>query len=556
MKRLVILFAVLSLLLLPACPFQAGAATRADDGDMVELTVKQGDCLFNISKTYLDSSNRWPEIARINHLANPHLVQPGTTLSVPAAYLKRTPLPASVTFVLGDAGIQPGGQGEWVPLRVGDAVPQGSRLKTGDDSALEITFADGSAVTLKSGTELGILKAERTVTSHILRDFYLGIGRVISRIKEATGASSRYRIRTPSAIASVRGTEFRLAVDEAQKTLAEVVERQVTVAAAKKSVDLERGEGTAVEKGRPPLAPRKLLPPPAPADLKTVYNTAPAVTFGRIEGAGAYRVAVTQDKEGRQLLTEKVIKPGEPFRITGLADGFYFLAAQSVDELGLEGLASEAHPFRIRVNPMPPITQAPKDGVKTKGKSQDFQWLSVSDAVLYHVQIARDREFRTIVADRLDVRDTTVRTEALEYGPYYFRVSSIADDGYQGAWSDPLAFTLNPLPPTPAMDEPSVSRDDISLRSRSVGEGYTYRFQIARESQFQKILEDRKTERPEITIARPEEAGVYYVRIAAIDQDGDAGDYSPPQSFEIKERFPFEILGGSLGLIVLFVLLH
>jgi len=556
MKRLSVLLPVFFLLLLPVCSFQAGAASRVDDGDMVELTIREGDCLFNISKTYLDSSNRWPEIARINRLANPHLIQPGTTLSVPAAYLKRTPLPASVTFVLGDARVQSGGQGEWVPLRVGDAVPPGSRLKTGDDSALEITFPDGSAVSLKAGTELGIVKAEQTVTSHLFRELYLGIGRVISRIKEATGASSRYRIRTPSAIASVRGTEFRVAVDKTEKTLAEVVERQVTVAAAKKSVELERGEGTAVEKGRAPLTPRKLLPPPSPTDLKTVYNTAPTVTFGRIEGAGAYRVAVTQDKEGRQLLTEKVIKIGEPFRITGLADGFYFLAAQSVDEMGLEGLASEAHPFRIRVNPMPPITQAPKDGVTTKGKSQDFQWLSVRDAVLYHVQIAGDREFRTIVADRLDVKETTFRTGALEYKPYYFRVSSIAEDGYQGAWSDPLAFTLYPLPPTPAMDQPAVSRDEISLRSRSVGEGYTYRFQIARDSTFQKILEDRKADRPEITIARPKEAGVYYVRIAAIDRDGDAGDYSPPQSFEIKERFPFEWLGGSLGLVVLFVLLH
>jgi hypothetical protein len=554
---LIVLFGFLLILSYSGpCQAEAKTASPSSKGDRIQLTVSKGDCLFNICKKYLDSSSRWPEIARINHLANPHMIQPGTRLSVPVSYLKRTPLEGKVTFVMGDAKAQMGGRGDWVPLRLGDAVLQKSNLKTGESSALEITFADGSLFFLKSDTEIGIMKAEQALTSHLFRDLYLGIGRVISRIKEATGVASRFKVHTPSAIASVRGTEFRVAVDGTQATLTEVMERQVIVEAAKKSVELAQGEGTVVNKGEPPIPPRKLLAPPGPADLKTIYNMVPAVTFTRVDGAKAYRVAAAQDKEGKQLLKEKIIKPDEVFSISGLDDGSYFLLTQSIDELGLEGLSSEAYPFMIRVNPLPPITQAPRNGAKTKGKSQEFQWLSVSDAVRYHVQIASDREFHTVIQDKADLTDSTFRTDALEYKSYYFRVSSIAGDEYQGAWSDPLIFSMLPLPPTPAMDQPAISRDEINLRSRSLGEGFTYRFQVAKDLQFKEILVDQKVEWPELTMKKPKEVGTYYVRIAAIDRDGDASEYSPPQSLEIKERFPFEWLGGSLGIVLIFILLH
>ncbi len=559
MKKLAVVLSGFLLVFLCAVlsPVEAKAAGPSARGDTIQLTVGEGDCLFNICKKYMDGSNRWQEIARINRLADPHMIHPGTKLTVPVSFLKRTPLKGRVTFVLGDAKAQAEGRGDWVPLKSGDEVSQNSNIRTGEDSALEIAFSDGSIFVLKADTEIGIRQAEQALGSYFFRDLYLKVGRVISRIKEATGASSRYKVRTPSAIASVRGTEFRVAVDGEEKTLTEVVERTVTVEAARKSVDVARGEGTVVEQGKPPLPPRKLLPPPAPSDLKPVYNTAPVVRFAAVDGAGAYRVAVAADRDGKNPLREKIVKAGEPFTAANLADGSYFLFVQSIDEAGLEGLSSEAYPFRVRLNPLPPITQTPQDGAKTKGASQEFRWLTVGDAVRYHVQVASDRGFSNVVLDRSGVSGTAFRTSALEYRAYYFRIASIADDGYQGAWSDPLGFALTPLPPTPSMDRPAVAKDEINLRSRSIGEGFAYRFQVAKDAGFKEIVEDRRTDRPEMTMKRPKETGTYYVRIAGIDRDGDAGEYSPPQSFAVEDRFPYEWLGGSvLGSVLLIILLH
>ncbi len=559
MKRIVII--LIGLMLISPLPLLCEAQTKAKStapyakSDLIQITAAKGDYLINICKRYMDSENRWQEIARINRLSNPHKLQPGTKIAVPIAYLKGTPLEGKVTFVQGDAKAQLAGQGTWTPLKTGDTVSQKSNLKTGSESALEITFEDGSSFFLRSDTEMGILKAQKVLSSQLVRDLYLGTGRVLTTVKEATGEAPRFQVRTPSAIASVRGTEFRVAVDESQKTYAEVMKSNVTVDAAGKNVDLAQGEGTMVKKGEPPLPPRKLLSPPAPANLNPIFNTTPAIRFSAVEGAEAYRVMTAKDKEGKQLHREKIIKTNDTLKISGLVDGSYYLITQSIDAIGLEGLPSEAYPFIIRLNPLPPISQAPRDGAKLKGTSAEFQWLTVSDAVRYHAQIAEDREFKTIIMDKADLKESTLRSGTLPYKPYFFRVSSIAKDDYQGAWSDPLAFTLSPLPPTPSVDQPAISKDEINLKSRSLGEGFTYHFQIARDKQFKELLADNKTDKPEITIKKPKEAGTYYVRTAAIDRDGDAGEFSAPQSFEIKDRFPYEWLGGWLGVVLLFVLL-
>jgi hypothetical protein len=558
-KRIFII--LIGFLLISSLPLLCEAQTKAKSpfpyakSDLIQLTVAQGDYLINICKQYLDSENRWQEISRINRLSNPHKLQPGMKIALPIAYLKGTPMEGKVNFVQGDAKARLGGKGAWVSLKPGDMVSQKSNLKTGTESALEITFEDGSSFFLRSDAQMDILKAQKVLSSQLVRDLYLGTGRVLTKVKEATGEAPRFKIRTPSAIASVRGTEFRVAVDESQTTYTEVMKSLVTVAAANKSVDLAQGEGTMVRKGESPLPPRKLLPPPAPADIRTIFNSAPVIRFSSVEGAESYRVTTAKDKEGNQLLREKIIKPRDAITIAGLADGSYYLLTQSIDPIGLEGLPSEAYPFRIRVNPLPPITQAPRDGVKLKGTSAEFQWLSVSDVVRYHVQIAEDREFATIILDKADLKESTFRTGHLAHKPYFFRVSSIAHDDYQGAWSDPLAFTLSPLPPTPSMDQPAVSKDEINLQSRSLGEGFTYHFQIARDKQFKQLLADNKTEKPGITIKKPEDAGTYYVRVAAIDRHGGAEEFSPPQSFEIKERFPYEWVGGGLGAVLLLLLL-
>lgn len=533
---------LIGFLFLLAQPFPCIAATKASSAET--SPKKEG-----IGKQRAD-------LVRTQRPNKFHKLKGGKKARLPETCLNGTPLKAIVTLVQGDAKAQIGGRGGWVHLKEGDAIPPRSYLKTGRESSLEIRYEDGSSLLFRSETAVTVVAARKDRTCRLLRDFFLSAGRVSAKVRSATGQTPRFRIHTPSAIASVRGTEFRVAVDEKQKTFVEVLESKVVVGTAKKSISLKQGQGAMVNAASSTSPPRKLLAPPSPVELKPADNTAPAIAFSRVEGARAYRVMAATDREGKQLLRECVIKPDEIFPMAGLPDGAYYLLTQSIDSVGLEGPTSSAYPFTNRDNPLPPMILASPDGTAVVGKEAIFEWLRVGDAVGYHVQISEDREFQKIVLDKPDLKALICKIDGLELKTYYFRIRSVASDGYHGGWSDTLPFTVSP-PDASSGKQAAVSPDEITLRARNLGDGFTYHFQLARDDQFKEILGEQKADKPEVSFRKPKEAGVYFLRVAAIDRNGKAGEFSVPQSLDIKKRFPYKwaAIGGGAGLLLLLLLI-
>jgi hypothetical protein len=191
--------------------------------------------------------NQGSEISRLNFPNNHQKLAGIATTRIPSVSKKGIPLKGYVVFVQGEVKARIGGKGRWIPLRIGDAVPPQSDLKTGEESTLEVKYEDGSSFLLRSDTQVKIIQTWKTANSRLLRDFFLSAGRFIAKVREATGQTLRFRVHTPSAIASVRGTEFRVSVDQKQKTFVEVLKRRVTVDTAQKSIDLVQGEGAMVK---------------------------------------------------------------------------------------------------------------------------------------------------------------------------------------------------------------------------------------------------------------------------------------------------------------------
>lgn len=110
---------------------------------------------------------------------------------------------------------------------------------------------------------------------------------------------SRYEIHTPAAVTVVRSTDFRVFSDaEDDLTRSEVTEGGVNITAAGETVSVERGEGTLIEKGKPPAAPRKLLAAPDLTDLRlrtTMEGIETAWT--PLVGAMAYRYRVANSED-------------------------------------------------------------------------------------------------------------------------------------------------------------------------------------------------------------------------------------------------------------------
>lgn len=555
-------FRVFFFFLLVVC--LAPLSGRADDDRVIELSVAKNDNLINLCKKYLAEPSRWPEIGRINRLKDFDLIHPGQTLIIPVRLLNGVPLDGRALFVKGDVTVRDSEGQPWRVLEKESLVHQGSVIRTGRESAVEIAFEDGASFFQRPDTTLSLNATHRKAGRYLFQSLFLQAGRILMNIRRATGRELRIEILTPSAAAVARGTDFRVSVDTDAMT-SEVLHGIVDVEAMKQVVVVKEGEGTVVNKGQPPLKPRKLLPPPTLPDLLPLYKTMPfSLKPGDVEGAAAFRFRLSMDPEGRDVIREKMVGIGESLELSGLEDGTYYLTVQSIDAVGLEGLPNGPYPIRVRINPLPPFIQEPADGMRVRGKAVSFRWMKVRDAAGYDFEVSSDLEFRDSRQAKAVLQGESHDLAFADFGTYCFRVRSRAADGYEGIWSDVITFNLIPPPPSPAMEKPALEEKELRIRWRNQGDKMRYRCQVARDEGFGNPILEQVVERPEVALSKPTDPGIYYVRTSTIDPTGYEGGFSPPQTFEIIKPKPVEpkpdhtgtyILGASfVGLIGLLFL--
>ena len=529
-------------------------AVFADDDHSIEFIVKDGDNLYKICEKILENPKDWRWVAMVNRISNPHRIFPGQKLIIPTRLLKGIPIDGLVTFIKGVVSIKLAETEDWKKLQLNDKITQGNWIRTSEQGTIEISFQNNFSVLLRPNTIIEITAAREKSAIYLMYKLFLDIGKAISKIKQSTGKETRFEIQTPSAVAAVRGTEFRAGVDPDITTRLEVLAGRVDVQAAKQKVAVKAGEGTVVKKDKRPVAPVKLLLPPALMNLQPLYRAMPLdFQFESIPGATSYRLMLARDKVFNDVVKNKVIKPQETLKIVGVEDGTYFLQSRSIDALGLEGPALEPVEVKVRINPLPPFIQSPSEGADLREKVVRFEWLKVAKAVRYHLQVAEDRKFQVIVADAKDISGVSYKLASLDFKTYYYRLSSIAADGYEGLWSDILSFDIIPPPPSPPVEKPEMGDEELRVRWRDLGDGITYHFQMSKDQAFKEVLRDEKLTKPEITFEKPGEVGTYYVRTSAIDAEGYEGDFSEPQSFEVKGKYPY-LPAGIMVLIILAII--
>ena len=119
------------------------------------------------------------------------------------------PVTATVVFVSGGAQkMQPAdGDNSWEALAAGQELGELTIIRTGLRSKVVLTFADRTEVTIGSGTKIGIAEARSKDT---LARTHLGLkyGSVRAKVDSKVGPSD-FRVRTPVATLSIRGSESR-----------------------------------------------------------------------------------------------------------------------------------------------------------------------------------------------------------------------------------------------------------------------------------------------------------------------------------------------------------
>lgn len=534
----------------------SGRIGCADDEKTVDITVMKNDTVIHLCEKYLDDPSNWPRIVQFNRLQNQDLIRPGQKLLIPVRYLKGVPEPGRVASVKGDAVYRMANDRTWKPLKKDEWIGEGASLRTGRDGFVEILFENGTTFTLKSDTVLDIRQTSRKADSSLWQRLILQGGRLILRLRRALGQDERMEIDTPAGSAVARGTDFRVSASDKTSMTAEVLEGQIDVRGGRRTVALEAGYGTKVVKGEAPSVPRRLLNPPDLLEVQDLYRSLPArMTFRPVAGAVSHRAILYADPKEKDIVFEKVMPAADPMEIPSLTDGEYYLAASSLDDARLEGPSSPLKKIRVRTHPLPPFIQAPQAAAAYKSKSVALSWLAVREAASYDVEVAPTRNFSGPDLQKVHTDKTAYRLDFQKEGSYFFRVRSVASDGFYGLWSDVVEFRLIPPPPAPLLEKPAVEERLLRIRWKSQGEQMSYRCQVAQDEHFSRIIVEQKVNVPWIAFEKPKKPGLYFVRTSTIDSDGYEGRFSEPQTFEIERDREMWVVLGTYGVMLLIILL-
>ena len=304
----------------------AGAASAQPAAQYYVHSAQSGDTLIGVAKRYLIKSNDWQSLQKLNKIANPNRIRPGTAIRIPLLEMNTDLAPAKVVAIEGPVESSSG------KLAVGSAIGEGQDIKTSDNGFVTLKLADGSTFVVQSKSKVK-LDAARTVanTNGIpVTRIALESGRVEAQVEKQKGAGAgRFEVRTPTSNMGVRGTKFRVSTDESANTSrGEVIEGIVNVAGSDpgRALDLNAGFGTIVAQNTPPIPPVKL---PAAPDLSSIpkLQERPVLRFKFAEapGVSGYRAQIATDSGFNQMRAEAVFKTAEA-KFADLADGQYFCA--------------------------------------------------------------------------------------------------------------------------------------------------------------------------------------------------------------------------------------
>jgi hypothetical protein len=119
----------------------------------------------------------------------------------------------SVSVAIGKVTIVPLGGGAETPLKVGDAVPVGSTVKTGVASRAVIKTTKQSAIRIAENSQAVFVELVDSDTApKVLVD--LKSGSLGALIQPQAQSTMDFKVKTPSGIAAARGTMFAVAVED------------------------------------------------------------------------------------------------------------------------------------------------------------------------------------------------------------------------------------------------------------------------------------------------------------------------------------------------------
>ena len=203
------------LALLSPTSLAADAKSASEKAD-VTYEMKQGDTLLALVAKYFSNESALAEVTRINQIKNPYKIPVGQKLTFPRELLLFTPSQAHITTLECAEPVLIAGDNK--SLRLGDVIAQGALIKVPKGCEAGMTLEDASVVSLLPGTLVRIKTLRKTPLEKSPEvELELLGGRIELDVPKRQAGDAPYQVRTPSSLAGVRGTKFRVAFDADQR---------------------------------------------------------------------------------------------------------------------------------------------------------------------------------------------------------------------------------------------------------------------------------------------------------------------------------------------------
>lgn len=192
---------------------------------------------------------------------------------------KEPPPPAPVAqvgLIEGPASYQAGGQGAWAPLTLGQKISPSDVVKTDKGGKVVIAFSDGTKVQLGENANFQVEGLEAKKVS--LR---MTLGLLDAWVAKVKGR--KFRIRTPTAVAAVRGTQLQVNVGMDGMTQFFCFTGSIAIEPPSgfgRAVEMRAGQAVSAPKdgkiSAPAPLPPTVTPPPEPAVAPPAPDQPPA----------------------------------------------------------------------------------------------------------------------------------------------------------------------------------------------------------------------------------------------------------------------------------------
>lgn len=417
-------------------PVGAHAKAAGQDAGMAHYHIKVGDTLYDLAVRYLNRTDSFHIIQRLNNIDNPRRLTPGQMIRIPRSMLRQEQISAVIKSYRGTVSLQRGKMRR--SAAVGLRLAEGDILETAGKSFVSLHLSDNSTVTVPSQSSIQIQRLRRTLLVDTKERLLLILkGRANVTVSPSTNSEQRFEMMTPTAVAAVRGTEFRMNFNpDDKRTTMEVVQGRVNFLSVQEGVAspapaklVAKGFGAATNTNSTIalLNPPKLLDPHRIQDGDQLN-----FTIQPIDGAALYRIQIARDAGFLDIIDEGDSSTGI-IALAPLPDGTYFSRVTAIDRIGLEGMPS-TYGFQRRVHRVNAHIEARQSG---SSREYLFRWQAQQQAhTQYRFQLFSNSSTKPLI-DEAGLQKSSFIVTNLPKGVYKWRVLSLQfteGDSYE-IWS-------------------------------------------------------------------------------------------------------------------------